>query len=478
MQAALEFLKPYAAAHARLAADSSAVEQGDVFVALAGSNRHGLDFLDDAIANGAAAVVHDGAREPACSVPSCAVPELGAQLGELASSFYGRPSESLRVVAVTGTKGKTTVAAWCAQLLGTPAEPCGYVGTLGAGASDSASFAIKRKLRLTTPNPMQLHGLLADFTAAGCTAAAIEASSHGLAQERLAGVACDVAVFTNFGTDHLDYHGTSADYLRAKLLLFERPELQAAVVNVDEHRSHEVRASASCPVLACGADPTCDLTWKLPGRQAAFSYKGESLSCELPAPGMHNASNLALALGAALQAGVAWDELGKRLASLRPVPGRLERIAAPGQAAVYVDFAHTSEALGAALEAVRAEHPYARLTCVFGCGGDRYRDKRPAMGAAACMRADRVIVTTDNPREEDPAQIIADVMAGCGAQAESVLDRRDAIIAAIAAAGPEDAILIAGKGDEDAIIGPGGMRTPFSDLEVARKLLVQEQDNV
>lgn len=478
MQAALDFLKPYAAAHARLAADSSAVEQGDVFVALAGSKRHGLDFLDEAIANGAAAVVHDGAREPSCSLPSCAVPELGAQLGELAASFYGRPSESLRVVAVTGTKGKTTVAAWCAQLLGTPAEPCGYVGTLGAGASDSASLSIKRKLSLTTPNPMQLHGLLADFAAEGCKAAAIEASSHGLAQERLAGVACDVAVFTNFGTDHLDYHGTPADYLRAKLLLFERSELQAAVVNVDELHSQEVCAAASCPVLTCGAEPACDITWNLRGMQAVFFHHNQSLRCELPTPGLHNASNLSLALGAALQAGVAWDELGKRVAGLRPVPGRLERIAAPGQAAVYVDFAHTPEALGAALEAVRAEHPYARLTCVFGCGGDRYRDKRPAMGAAACTRADRVIVTTDNPREEDPAQVIADVLAGCGAQAESVLDRREAIAAALAGTGPENAVLIAGKGDEDAIIGPGGTRTPFSDREVARALLAKERDDV
>ncbi|MBF2735251.1 MAG: UDP-N-acetylmuramyl-tripeptide synthetase [Betaproteobacteria bacterium AqS2] len=318
----------------------------------------------------------------------------------------------------------------------------------------------------------RLHGLLAGFVSAGCAAAAIEASSHGLAQDRLAGVECDVAVFTNIGQDHLDYHVDWDDYLRAKSLLFSRPELQAAVVNADDAHAEQVAASASCETFACGESDGCDLAWRLAGRRAEFTHAGRSMGCELPMPGRHNASNLALAIGAALQAGAAWDEVEERLALLRPLPGRLEPIGAgAGRPAGYVDFAHTPEALAAALQALRAEHPEGRLLCVFGCGGDRDRSKRPLMGAAACAAADQVFVTTDNPRDEDPAAIAAEAMAGCDAKAVMILDRRAAIAAAAAAAGPADAVLVAGKGDEDEIIGPGGARTSFSDREVLRGLL-------
>lgn len=480
MRAALEFLKPYAAARAKLTADSGAVDPGDVFVALPGARAHGLDFIAEAERRGAAAVLHDGARPAAGSLPSCAVEGLPGLLGGLASEYYGRPSARLRLVAITGTKGKTTAAVWCAQLLAAAGAPCGYAGTLGAGPCGAGIDAIRRTSRLTTPDVLHLHGLLAGFVSAGCAAAAIEASSHGLAQDRLAGVECDVAVFTNIGQDHLDYHAGWDDYLRAKLLLFARPELQAAVVNADDAHAARASASAACPTFACGESSGCDLAWRLAGRRAEFTHAGRSMGCDLPLPGRHNASNLALAIGAALQAGAAWDEVERRLALLRPLPGRLERIdaagAGGGRAACYVDFAHTPEALRAALQALRAEHPAGKLLCVFGCGGDRDRGKRPLMGAAACAAADRVFVTTDNPRDEEPAAIAQEALAGCDAKAETILDRRAAIAAAVAAAGAADAVLVAGKGDEDEIVGPRGQRTPFSDRAVLRAVLAGAAD--
>ncbi len=466
-------------------ADSRRVAPGDLFLALPGGREHGLAYCAEAIRAGAAAVAWDpDAPGPAAGaapsepeaegVPVVAVPGLRRHVGALAARLYGEPSQALEVVAVTGTDGKTSVSHFAAQLLGEVGAPCGVVGTLGYG--------VPGRLRaggLTTPDAAGLQRALAECRAEGCRGVALEASSHALDQGRLGGTAVDVAVLTHLGRDHLDYHGSAEAYADAKGRLFELSSLRAQVLNIDDPFGRRLQERAAGPVF----------TYSLEGRAEA-GLRVESLiptadgldlvlrtgqrrhRLRLPLIGRFNAANALAAAAAATALGRPAGTVLERLAGLAPVPGRMERLTAPGAPLVVVDYAHTPGALEQALQAVRA-HAAGRLTVVFGCGGERDPGKRPLMGAVAARYADRVVLTDDNPRGEAPATIRAAIRAGVAGTAEAVeevADRAAAIAAAIGGAGPDDAVLIAGKGHEAYQEGRGG-RTPFCDRREARRAL-------
>lgn len=462
-----KFLQEIATPGANLVSDSRAVAAGDIFCAIAGSSHDGHDHIASVIECGAAAVLWEPeghAWQAEWNVPNLAVQNLRNRLGELGANFYTNPGRQLEVIAVTGTKGKTTVAVWCAQLLRAVGKPTGYIGTLGSDAGDGELVATG----LTTPATLDLQRLLADFIEQGCQAVALEASSHGLAQQRLAGIDCDVAVFTNLGTDHLDHHASLEDYLAAKKLLFTRPELQGVVINGDDPQADRIVDASSATVLRCGSTPSCQLRWQLleqsaQGCQVKLHFEEQQFEFTLPVPGEFNVSNAALAAGAALLAGVPWVDLATGLAALRCLPGRLQRV---GQGSIngYVDYAHTPEALRAALSALRAAFPDSRLHCVFGCGGMRDRGKRPLMGAIAAELADTVIVTNDNPRDEDPVMIANEIIAGMEEPAAIELDRAAAITNAVAGAIAGDVVLVAGKGHEQGMQLAAGELRQFDDV--------------
>ncbi|MBK1727424.1 UDP-N-acetylmuramyl-tripeptide synthetase, partial [Halorhodospira neutriphila] len=423
-------------------ADSRRVVPGDLFLALAGGREHGLAHCAAAIRAGAAAVAWDpeapgpAAPEPPPTgeVPVVAVPGLQRHLGAVAARLYGEPSQGLEVVAVTGTDGKTSVSHFTAQLLSEPGAPCGVVGTLGHG--------VPGRLRaggLTTPDAAGLQRALAECRAEGCRGVALEASSHALDQGRLGGTAVDVAVLTHLGRDHLDYHGSAEAYADAKGRLFELPSLRAQVLNADDPFGRRLQERAAGPVF----------TYSLEG-QAEAGLQAESIApaadglelvlragqrrhrLRLPLIGRFNAANALAAAAAATALGRPVEAVLERLAGLAPVPGRMERLTAPGAPLVVVDYAHTPGALEQALQAVRA-HTAGRLTVVFGCGGERDPGKRPLMGGAAARYADRVVLTDDNPRGEPPAAIRAAIRAGAADAAgavEEVAGRAAAIAAA------------------------------------------------
>ena len=463
MSTVMNFLAPYAKQGCKLVMDSRKVSPGDVFIAVKGQGGDGHLYIDDAVAAGAAGIVHGpGHKVASPGIASLEMDNLANGLGTIANAFYSSPSEGMKVVAVTGTKGKTTTAYWCSQLLG----QAGYIGTLGAG-SQQAGLA---PTGMTTPNTLEMHALLAGFVKQKINVAVIEASSHGLEQNRLAGVDCDVAVFTNLGSDHLEYHGNERNYFSSKLKLFSRSEIDTAVINMDDPRASEVVFSCACEILTCGSSSDCDISWSLADNasKGVLVHRGKSAAVSLPMPGVHNLSNAGLAVAAALAAGASWDHVAERLSQLSQLPGRLELIKDIDRI-VYVDFAHTTEAIRAALGALRAAYPTTRLTCVFGCGGDRDKSKRPLMGAAASELADKVIITSDNPRGEDPGQIADEIAAGSPG-AQIALDRTEALELALSQAEPGEVILVAGKGDE-AYMEIAGKREPYSDRETVRKLL-------
>jgi UDP-N-acetylmuramoyl-L-alanyl-D-glutamate--2,6-diaminopimelate ligase len=474
-----------------LALDSRAIKPGDLFLACAGTQGHGLDHLSQAAAQGAVAV----AAEPAgpwpaerletvarsLRVPLVVVWDLSRQVSALAGRFFGDPSHRLAVVGVTGTNGKTSCTQFLAQAL-EPEERCGILGTLGTGFPGQL-----RAGRHTTPDPVELQAVLADLLTRGARSVAMEVSSHALDQRRAAAVVFETAVLTNLSRDHLDYHGTMERYGAAKLRLFRFPGLRRAVVNVDDPFGRVVS-----DVLDPGVDT---LLYGVGRRTAPTGHAGKSFAwaervtptlagleldlhtswgdARLKAPvlGRFNASNLLAVLGVLLQRGLTLEAGVERLARVRPVPGRMEVIGAePGPLAV-VDYAHTPDALEKVLSALR-EHCPGRLACVFGCGGERDRGKRPEMGAVAERLADRVILTDDNPRGEDGARIIADILGGFSAPQEPLVERQRAaaIRAAVAGARAGDLVAVCGKGHEDYQL-VGDLRLPFSDSEQVRRAL-------
>ena len=462
-----------------LDADSRSLRPGYLFAALPGGRRDGAEFLEEAGQRGAVAALVPPAvalRTEALGLRAVPDPVPRRRLARMAAAFYGLQPDT--VVAVTGTNGKTSTAHFLAALWRRDGRPAAEIGTLGVRTGD-ASGDLPAGPVLTTPDPVALHARLASLARAGIDRVVLEASSHGLDQRRLDGVDLSMAILTTLGRDHLDYHGTEPAYRAAKRRLFS--ELLGpggtAIVNrgtagqdiLAAVRRREVRVVTYG--RAAGAD------WRL--RSAQPTDRGQQLHLSTPdgdrtvpfGPlGGFQAENGLAALVAAVTSGVPPEEAFAGLASLRPPAGRLERVASRGGASIFVDYAHTPEALAAALDALRP-HVQRDVHVVFGCGGDRDRGKRALMGAIAAGRANRVTVTDDNPRSEDPAAIRAAIRRGAPAATE-VGDRRDAIARALVLLRDGDALLIAGKGHEAVQIAQG-VATPFDDRAVVRELVAR-----
>ena len=457
-----------------LTADSRAVGPGAVFAAYPGTARDGRDFIPQAISRGAAGVLweaRDYVWDPAWQVGNAAVARLKEKVGAIAAQVYGDPSRALRLTGITGTNGKTSVAHWIAQALARAGEKTAVMGTVGNGFPGQLAAAGN-----TTPDAIELQKALAGYLRAGARACVLEVSSHGLDQGRVNGCHFHTAVFTNLSRDHLDYHGDMANYAAAKARLFAWPDLQYAVLNLDDAQGAALAENLRGPQL---------IGYSL---ERGAALRGHLLKCDLGGVtlaiesdwgvaelnaavlGAFNASNLLAALGALLAAGLALPAACQALAAVRPPPGRMELLGRGGQPTVVVDYAHTPDALDKVLRTLRQAVENGRVICVFGCGGNRDRGKRPLMGRAAENLADQVIVTSDNPRHEDPLAIIADISAGMSARPRIEPDRARAIFEAVGAAGGGDVVLIAGKGHE-AYQEIGEARIPFDDAEVARRAL-------
>ncbi|HEU4622896.1 MAG TPA: UDP-N-acetylmuramoyl-L-alanyl-D-glutamate--2,6-diaminopimelate ligase [Burkholderiaceae bacterium] len=493
LDAALHWLRGVAP-HARLVADSRRVRSGDVFVAVPGGRADGRAFIDTALASGAIAVMHEaqGAELRAPGAPALAVDGLTRIAGSLARAHYGAPDASMLTIGVTGTNGKTTCTSWLAHALNRLGQRCATIGTLGAGfpgALDSTG--------LTTPDIWRLHEAVRDLHAQGAQALAIEVSSIGLDQGRLDGLHFDVVVFTNLTRDHLDYHGTMAEYEAAKARLFDRREARAAVVVLDDAAGPRMAARARGNgirtmgvTLSDVADASAvehlirayDVRTLRDG--TAFAVRlddGAVFNVELGVLGRYNVINWLACLGALIGAGIDAQAAVDALRDVAPAEGRLQCVQ-PAQAGaaplVVVDYAHTPDALENALEALRpvARVRGGRLIAICGCGGNRDKGKRPLMAAAAAKLADVVVLTSDNPRNEDPAAILNDMRAGLPAHAvhRVELDRREAIRSTITQADARDVILLAGKGHERTQ-DIAGVQHPFYDPDEARDALAARE---
>ena len=462
--------------------DSRKVRPGDGFVAWPGAATDGRKFVPAALQQGARACLVEAAGSEAFGFAAEAVAAyegLKAATGPIGALFYGEPTRQLEVLAVTGTNGKTSTAWWLAQALTRlqPSVPCGLVGTLGIGRPPHVEHT-----GLTTPDPVLLQRHFRRFLDEGARACAIEASSIGIEERRLDGTRIRVAGFTNFTQDHLDYHGSMEAYWAAKAELFRWPGLQAAVLNVDDPKGESLERQLRGGSLDLWT-VSCERPARLRAQEIGYGDEGlrftvvegaERHVLETQLVGQYNVSNLLGVLGMMRALGVPLAAAVAACADLLPVPGRMERINVPGQPLVAVDYAHTPDALEKGLQALRplSAQRGGRLWCVFGCGGDRDASKRPLMAAAAQRNADLVVVTSDNPRSENPDTIIGQILAGL-ARGESVQvqpDRARAIAETIAAAGAGDVILLAGKGHED-YQEVAGVKHPFSDQAHARQAL-------
>ncbi|MET1113613.1 MAG: UDP-N-acetylmuramoyl-L-alanyl-D-glutamate--2,6-diaminopimelate ligase [Comamonas sp.] len=472
----------------RLQTDSREVAAGDAFIAWPGAATDGRAHVAAALARGAAAclVEAQGAEAFAFSdARIAALPGLKAASGEIAALWYGRPSEQLQVLAVTGTNGKTTTAWWLAHALARHTidgrQGCAMVGTLGVGVPPHLEDT-----GLTTPDPVRLQRVLRDYVDAGVAACAMEASSIGLAEHRLAGTRIRVAIFTNFTQDHLDYHLNMDAYWQAKQALFDWPGLEAAVINVDDAHGARLWARLQARDLDVWSVSTQgparlqakDISLGREGLQFTVIEDAHSHVLHTRLVGQYNVANLLGVLAALRALGLSLDQAVAACDQLEPVPGRMQQITQPGQPLVAVDYAHTPDALEQALKALRpaARQRGGRLWCIFGCGGNRDAGKRPLMGEVAQRHADCVVVTSDNPRGEDPDAIIAQILGGMSPseQLHSEADRGAAIAQALAEAGPKDVVLIAGKGHEE-YQESAGVKRAFSDMAQARKALAARE---
>jgi UDP-N-acetylmuramyl-tripeptide synthetase len=468
-----------------LHSDSRRVGPGDGFVAWPGAASDGRRHVASALARGAAACLVEHAGVEAfgfkSAAPIASYLQLKAATGPIAAAYFEDPTAQLDVLAVTGTNGKTSTAWWLAGALSNlrhPASvPCAMVGTLGVGQPPEVE-----NTGLTTPDPVLLHRQFRRFVDDGLKACAIEASSIGIVERRLDGTRIRVAIFTNFTQDHLDYHGNMEAYWQAKAGLFRWPGLQAAVVNLDDEAGGELAQALAGGTLDLWTF-SCKRPARLQARDIAYGAQGlrftllegdEQHTLETQLIGQYNVSNLLGVLGAMRALGVPLADAVAACGGLLPVPGRMERINLPGQPLVAVDYAHTPDALDQALQALRplAAQRGGQLWCVFGCGGDRDPIKRPLMAAVAEKNADRVVVTSDNPRSEKPEAIISQILLGLSHNecVEVQADRARAIADTLAAAAPADVVLLAGKGHED-YQEVGGVRQPFSDKAQAQAAL-------
>ncbi len=483
---------------ATLRTDSRAVRAGDAFIAWPGHASDGRQYVAAALAAGAAAclVEADGVDAFGFDLGDARIatlPGLKAATGPVAAAWFGQPALALDVIAVTGTNGKSSTAWWTAQALTALGRRCGVVGTLGIGQPPLAASGAQPPLHddpgsivfngLTTPDPVTLHAGLRQMVDSGFAAVAVEASSIGLAEQRLAGMPVTVALFSNFTRDHLDFHGDMAAYWQAKRALFSWPGLRAAVVNVDDAQGADLAAELQASALDLWT-VSCQRPTRLAALGLAYADDGliftlaegdQQVSVRSRLIGDYNASNLLGVLAALRALGVPLADAAAVVPRLTPVPGRMQRVAShSGQPELVVDYAHTPDALDKTLAALRplAAARGGALWCVFGCGGNRDASKRPLMGAIAERLADHVVLTSDNPRHEDPMHILSQIRAGLQqpASVQLIEDRAQAIAHAVARAAPQDVVLIAGKGHEDHQDVAGSKRA-FLDSAVAAQAL-------
>ncbi len=470
---------------ATLRTDSRQVTPGDAFIAWPGHAQDGRRFVPAALAAGAAAclVEADGVAAfdfDAHDARIATLTGLKAATGPIAAAWFGQPATGLQLIAVTGTNGKSSTAWWTAQALTLLGRRCGLVGTLGIGEPGQLHYT-----GLTTPDPVTLQAGLRRMADQGFAACAVEASSIGLVEQRLAGTPITVAQFTNFSRDHLDFHTDMAAYWAAKRQLFNWPGLGAAVLNIDDEQgallAEELRGSALDLWTTSVRQPARlraeDLAYLDGGLAFTLVEGDEHVPVRSHLIGDYNASNLLAVLGALRALGVPLAQAAALVPRLGPVPGRMDRVpGAAGQPEVVVDYAHTPDALDKALGALRplATARGGALWCVFGCGGNRDASKRPLMGAIAQRGADQIVLTSDNPRHESPATILAQIRAGMADSPAVVVieDRREAIGHAVGRAAANDVVLLAGKGHEDSQ-DIAGVKRPFLDLAVAAQLLAQ-----
>ncbi|MBN6150002.1 UDP-N-acetylmuramoyl-L-alanyl-D-glutamate--2,6-diaminopimelate ligase [Xanthomonas sp. AmX2] len=461
-----------------LVMDSRQVQPGDAFVAIAGFGAHGLGFVEQARVQGAAAILFEppAPAELAPPADAIAVPGLRARMGAMADQFHGHPSQTMTMVGVTGTNGKTSTVQLLAQAWQRLGTRSGSIGTLGVGL-----YGEVVPTGFTTPLVLQVHALLAQLRDGGAQAVAMEVSSHALQQGRVDAVHFDVAVFTNLTRDHLDYHGDMAGYGAAKARLFATPGLKSAVVNLDDEFGRALFARLDPALQRIGVSSRGQAGATL--RSEALRLDARGIAFELCVGdarhpvrsallGRFNVDNLLAVAGALHALDVAPAHIAATLSQLQPIHGRMNRLGGePGQPLVVIDYAHTPDALEQALGSLRG-HVQGRLLCVFGCGGERDSGKRPQMAAIAQRLADVVVVTDDNPRGEDGDRIVADILAGFDRPQAAIVqrDRAQAIAQAIAQAAGEDIVLVAGKGHEP-YQEIAGIKHPFDDTQVAAKAL-------
>jgi UDP-N-acetylmuramoyl-L-alanyl-D-glutamate--2,6-diaminopimelate ligase len=466
----------------RLTADSRKVLPGIAFAAYPGEHADGRGYIPHAIERGGDAVLWERENfrwNSDWKVANLGIAQLRDHVGEIASAVYGHPSEQLWMLGVTGTNGKTSVSQWLAQCLNMQQRKTAVLGTLGNGFLDALAPAIN-----TTPDAIELQEYLAAYRDGGADGVAMEVSSHGLAQGRVNGVLFDVAVFTNLSRDHLDYHGDMASYGEAKARLFAMPGLKYAVINLDDPLGLALTGRLRATnVQTVGYTMEQRDDFGMPTLRAKdLEFSDQGLAFELQSPwgngvvrapvfGRFNAYNVLAVLGALFASEIDFAAALNAIGDIRPVAGRMQRLGGGDRALVLVDYAHTPDALektlGAAREMVAAS---GQLICVFGCGGNRDAGKRPIMGAIAERLADRVILTSDNPRDEDPRSIIGEIRDGMARECQIVPDRNGAIVQSIVQSKAGDVILIAGKGHEN-YQEIRGVRLPFRDTEVAARAL-------
>ncbi len=463
-----------------LALDSRVVEAGHLFIALTGAKQHGLAYADKIIEKEACAILFDpsgeGKRlaENITDIPAIPVENLGSILGVLAARYFGNPSQNMDVIGITGTNGKTS----CSQFLGQLLDGCGVIGTLGWGEWGQLNKTVN-----TTPDALMIQLILAEFVKAKLKNVAMEVSSHGLDQGRVNGVYFKGAVFTNISRDHLDYHGSMEDYLAAKLKLLKVPGLKFVVVNLDDTSSDQIIAaipesvtvwgvSAKGKSLNRGESVIAERVRHTPtGTEFNVYWQGLVQQIKTPLFGDFNVENLLCVLGVMLALGESLADIAKKMQTIKPVTGRLERCGTQANNLnIFVDYAHTPDALCRVLASLR-KHCKQSLWVVFGCGGNRDVGKRPQMGSIAEQWADRVIVTDDNPRFESNIEIANEVLAGCSSNKVVLIqDRKLAIEHAIVNAAEHDFIVIAGKGHET-YQEINGVQYPFNDKQIAEEAL-------
>ena len=457
-----------------IAYDSRRVQKNGLFVAMRGENRDGHEFIGQAIEKGASVIVAE--REEKHSRATCLVVENArSALADLSATFYGLPAQRLKLAAVTGTNGKTTITFLIKHICEKAGLRCGLIGTVRYEIGERVLPASR-----TTPESLDLQELLAQIVNAGCRAAAMEVSSHALAQDRTRGLEWNVAVFTNLTQDHLDFHGTMESYFESKSKLFtqlgqqQKKRKPVAVVNIDDHFGEQLlqRIGKKVAVVTYGMGARADFRAsnyrvEFGGTSYQLDARGKSYLVRVPLIGRFNVLNSVAALAAANALGVDLREAVLNLGKSPQVPGRLELVPAKRQFQVFVDYAHTPDALRNVLKTLRELGPH-RLIVVFGCGGDRDRKKRSLMGEIADRHSDYAILTSDNPRKEDPNVIIAEIEKGVrSTHYEKLVDRAEAIGRAIALAQSRDIVLIAGKGHEN-YQEFADHTVPFDDIQVAR----------